>query len=299
MDDAANGVRATAENSTSRSMTLDSSQLLYALETVYDPSTPNQTRKDATAYLDQAKVQDDAPSLGFMLANDRGQSPTTRHFGLSLLEFSIKYRWDSFNVEQTQMLRTWIVQLASTVDVSEPLYYRNKIAQLWVDIAERSWTTDWQEMDEALCKLWQGNYAQQGLVLRTLETLSDTVFSAEGSTVSPSRNGDLGKACVEIFLSAAMLARALPERDFGYVTRCGDEGWLQRLLSRLEQCLNEDIGNDRNVALFVVRTLAVLQTVMPWILLKAVARSNCVDLIFKCLESRDTSIQLVSSMPPP
>lgn len=280
--------------SSSSGITLNSSQLIQALNLIYEPRTPNETRKEATAFLEQAKVQNDAPAVGFILASDGNQPATTRHFGLSLLEFPIRYRWDDFDSEQTRLLRRWVMQLAEEVEASEPLYFRNKIAQLWVDIAERSWTVDWRDMDDTLCQMWQGNSARQELVLHVLETLSETVFSPETSPVSPSKPADLGRACVQIFLSSTMLHRVLPESDLNYVKKCGEEGWLQRLLVRLESCLAQGVSNGKGLNTFVTEILTVLQTVMPWILLKAITGSSCVELLCRCLDIGDTSIQLVS-----
>lgn len=282
--------------SASSGLQQDVSQTLYALELVYNPRTANDLRAEATRYLEESKLQPDAPSRGFALASDKGKSPVIRHYGLLLLENAVKYQWETYSEEQTELLRGLVCRLADSVVEDEPLYFRNKIAQLWVDVAEKSWPGEWEGMDELLVGFWMGGFAQQEFVLSVLQLLSDVVFAYDlpPSSAGGSGSRDLGKACVQIFVHADILAQVLPQRDFSIVRRCGVEGWLQRLLQMVEQCLEHGVKTQNQVQVRVVKVLAVLQSVLPWLMLQAVAQSSCLDLLCQCLEVPILEVKMVS-----
>lgn len=63
----------------------DLSQVLEALQAIYAPNSSNDTRRQATEYLEQAKRHPEAPLQGYALANDRSQPAALRHYGLSTL----------------------------------------------------------------------------------------------------------------------------------------------------------------------------------------------------------------------
>src|SRR5204862_2530981 len=140
----------------------------------------------------------EAPYHGFTLASDKRQQPVVRHYALSLLEYAIDRKWHSYTPDQSLLLRQWVLQLAQGIDAQDPLYLRNKISQLWVEIAKRSWVADWIDMDELLFQLWNGSLVHKQLVLSILESLAEDIFNGDDATVAL-REGQLSKACVAIF----------------------------------------------------------------------------------------------------
>ncbi|KAH5342083.1 hypothetical protein HBI60_216870 [Parastagonospora nodorum] len=271
----------------------DLSQVLEALQAIYAPNSNNDTRRQATEYLEQAKRHPDAPSQGFTLANDRSQPAALRHYGLTMLEYSIKYKWEDFTVEQGTELRGSVTELAKQTAEDDPVYLRNKVAQLWTEIAKRSWGAEWLDMDEQLVALWQHSLHHQAIVVYVLETLSEEVFNREDATAGL-RGSDLGRACVEIFTPAAVLTEHLPTRDKGLDVRCGEEGWLRRLCDNLGYCLSQDYQNQEAVRTMAVKTLNALRAAMPWIIPKAIGATQVVGTLCRALAVPVVELQLAA-----
>jgi exportin-5 len=270
----------------------DLSQVLQALQAIYAPASSNDTRRQATDYLEQAKRHPDAPSHGRTLALDRSQPAQLRHYGLTLLEHAIRYSWEDYTPEQGESLRKCVVELAQNVAEEDPVYLRNKIAQLWTEIAKRSWAAEWIDMDGLLVQLWQNTLHHQAVVLYVLETLSEEVFNREDPAAGL-RGGDLGRACVEIFTPAAVLTEYLPSRDKNLDVRFGDEGWLKRLCDNLEWCLSQDYQNEERIRTCAVKTMNTIRACMSWIIPKAISAVHVIDAVCKALAVPVVEMQLV------
>ncbi|KAI9787672.1 MAG: hypothetical protein M1839_000203 [Geoglossum umbratile] len=268
-------------------------QIVEALEVVYSSQSTNESRTRASIFLEQAKTSSDAPYHGFTLASDRSQSPVVRHFALSLLEYAIKHKWTEYSIEQSNTLREWVLRLAQDVSGQDPLYVRNKIAQLWVELAKRSWASEWMDMDELLVRLWSGPIVQKELVLLVLETLSEDVFNREDPTAAL-RGSQLNKACVDIFTPASVLTENFPTRDTEVHVRFGDEGWLARLRNLLEWCLGNDVGANEEVRTCAIKTLAALKAAMQWIMHKATITVHCTEQFCKGLAAPSVPVQMAA-----
>jgi exportin-5 len=266
-----------------------------ALDIVHGPYSSNDSRRQASLFLEEIKTDDEAPYHGFTLASDKNQQPVVRHYALSLLEHAIKHKWADYSEAQGTVLREWVLQLSQQISPDEPLYLRNKTAQLWVEVAKRSWAAEWIDMDELLVRLWEtpGSVVHKEFVLFVLETLSDEVFNGE-DTVAILREGALSKACVEIFTPAIVLAEAFPNRQIGMTVRYGEEGWLVRVGELLNQCLDNDLFHNSQYQSCATKTLAVYKSVMPWAIPRAIGSASCVQHMCKSLAASSVAVQLVS-----
>ncbi|RYP30079.1 hypothetical protein DL767_006430 [Monosporascus sp. MG133] len=266
-----------------------------ALEVVYSPYSSNDDRKDAQIFLEEVKHTDEAPSHGFNLASEKSQSPVVRHYALSLLEHAIKHKWTYYTPPQAAALRNWVLELSQSISREDPSYLRNKVAVLWVEVAKRSWVADWMDMDSNLVQLWQvpDSVVHKELVLSILESLSDEIFSGDDPAVTV-REGVLSKASVEIFTPATVLTETYPNREVGPDVRYGDEGWLVRVVDLLGQCLAGDVQNNENIRNCAVRALAVLNSLMPWVIPNAVTASRCVAALCNALRTSHIAVQKAS-----
>lgn len=243
-------------------------QLKQALQIVYDPHSSNDDRKQAGAFLEAAKSEKEAPFHGFKLAHDRTLEPVVRHFGLLLLENALRYSWPDYTVSESTTVRNWILSLAENVTNSDPAYLRNKIAQLWVEVAKRQWDNEWLDMDELLVRLWenaavQPNAAQRDLVLFILETLVDDIFNREDS-VAGLRNTPLSKACFDVFTPLSVFNTYYSQREPSTVNRCGEDGWLVRLVRLLDGALDAGVKENSEAEVCSIKILGVLKACMGW-----------------------------------
>ena len=267
-------------------------QILRALNLVYDARSTNEHRQDATRYLEQVKSHDDAPYHGYILAANKSHPAVVRHYGISLLESAIRQRWTEYSGEQSDALREWVLKLAQSVAKDDPLFIRNKIAQLWVEIVKRSWVLDWMDMDELLVRIWGGSAAQKELVLEVLETLSENSFGKEDTTTAL-RGPELSKACVEIFTPAQVMLDHFPRRDTSINVRFGQEGWLSRI-SELLSWYNREARHDYELQACAIKALSTLKSVIHWVILKAISATLCMQRISECLTVPNPEMQLVS-----
>lgn len=272
-------------------------QILRALEVVHNPRSTNTLRQAASKYLEEIRADDEAPYHGFGLANSREQSPVVRHYGLSLLDWAIRYRWSQYSTDQSRTLRDWVVQLAHGVVEDEPPFITNKIAEVWVELAKRSWALDWTDMDELLVKFWQGTSAQKTVVLAILEMLSEDFINTDDPT-SALRGDELHKAYVDIFTPLNVVSEQLPNRDKHTSLRCGEEGWISRMTDTLASAVRE--GNlDRGQRPLVLKVLSALKSVVVWCFANAIITTGCLHRICSCLAVNDVAVQLVGSIPLP
>ncbi|KAI9743344.1 MAG: hypothetical protein M1818_003190 [Claussenomyces sp. TS43310] len=264
-----------------------------ALELIHSPYSSNGSRKEASVFLEGIKDDKAAPYQGFVLAYDRTQQFVVRHFALSLLEHAIKHKWTEYSNTEAETLRGWVLQLSQNISLEDPLYIRNKTAQLWVEIAKRSWGTEWSDMDELLVKLWEmpGSLVHKEFVLFVLETLSEDVFNGE-DTAAALREGVLNRACVEIFTPATVLAEAFPERQLLTGVRCGDDGWLMRIGVLLGDLLIDNAFSNEQNRLCAVKCLAVFKSTLPWITPMAVSEASCVKRMCEGLAVSSVPVQM-------
>ena len=267
------------------------SQILRALEIVHEPRSPNAHRQDASRYLEEIRSDEQAPYHGFGLAAGKDQPDIVRHYGLSLIEYGVRHRWSEYTPEQSQTLRDWLVTLSHGIADSDPSYITNKVAEIWVEIAKRSWGLEWLNMDELLVHLWDGPMAHKALVLTILETLSDEVFGNDDTTAAL-RGSDLNRACVEIFTPANVLTEDFPDRESAAHVRYGDDGWLSRMADLLDGCIR-DGKIDENRCACGVKTLSTFKSVIAWIIPRSLVTTHALHRICACLAASSVPLQLV------
>ncbi|KAL8874320.1 MAG: hypothetical protein Q9174_000319 [Haloplaca sp. 1 TL-2023] len=263
-----------------------------ALEAIHDARSSNLLRQKASEYLEQLKEDEEAPYHGYLLAADKSQSISVRHYGLSLLENAIRHQWSTYTTEQSSALRDWEQALAQNVTDQDPFLIRTKIALIWVEIAKRSWAVDWMDMDERLVRLWESSLASKELVLTILEMLSEDIFGHEDTTAGL-RGTVLNRACVDIMTPIAVLVERFPARETSINVRYGEEGWLSRMGDLLEGCITTE-GNDGARQACAVKVLSTLRSVMHWIIPKSISASKLIARLCQCLASSHIPIQLAT-----
>ena len=268
-----------------------------ALAASYDPRTSNEVRMQTLQYLNDLKHRPEAPKYGFTLASDISQQPFTRHFGLSLLEASIRYRWAEHNQEQAQTLRQWVINLARNVRSEDPAYFRNKVSSLWADIAKRVWPASWPDMDEMLSVLWETQdndkvMVNRILVLCILETLSVDICVRE-DTVAMLRQEELGQALNEIVIPTDLFKRHVESRGNAQEARFTQDGWIFRMCQFLASLAGSYSATSSMVSTCAMLTLEALKPTLTWVSLDAVLETDCVDCLFQTLAYGDENVQRV------
>ncbi len=271
-------------------------QILQALEALHSPHSTNSLRQDASKYLEEIRSDTQAPYYGYGLASSTAGPPIVRHYGLSLIEYAVRYKWSDHTPEESKALRGWVWSLAQNAAMEDPAFITNKVAEIWVEMAKRSWALDWMDMDELLVQLWSGSIAQKTLVLTILEALSEEVFGREDS-VAALRGSELNRACVEIFTPVSVMVEHFPDRQKSLNVTCGDEGWITRIGLLLRECLSGNVKDDSNMRTVATKILAVYRSTVLWIHPQTVADGNCVEYMVQGLACPSVPIQLVGCKP--
>ncbi|KHJ32173.1 putative arm repeat-containing protein [Erysiphe necator] len=270
------------------------SRIQEALHIAHDSSSTKEARNEAYAFLDQIKCHNQAPGHGFMLASDATQQPTVRHYALSLLEYAVKYKWREYSEVQETTLRGWVIHLARSILPSDPVYLRNKVAQLWVEVAKRSWCSSWKDMNEQLILFWNMPVTEQKeFVLYIIENLSEDVFGKE-DIATIMRGDTLQKACTEIFAPSIANSEAFSNQENNCPISSGDEGWLIRIGKFFDYLLDNRLYEASENMKCIVRILSVYKSVSTWIFPAAISNSSCVNKMIKALTVSKIDIQMAS-----
>jgi exportin-5 len=261
--------------------------ILQAVEAIYDPRSSNDTRSAANQLLEDTKASLQARDIGFSLAIDNTKDATLRHYGLTLLDYHIKFVWDGYDEDLEAVLRGYVIELAQSVKNEDPAYLRNKVAHEWTVFAKRSWGTYWMDMDELLVQLFQASEAHREIVLYVLQTLSEDVFGRDDSLAAV-RGEILGHGCVEIFTPETLMSDDGAAKTGRVVNlRHGSEGWLQRLCSFLEWSLENDSST-------TVKTLNAIGSCFQWLPSPTIAAIAGIQPVCRAVVYGDASIRLVS-----
>lgn len=261
--------------------------IVRALELIHNPSSTNELRREALTFVESQKESSSAAPNGFLLASRPDNAPLVRYFGLTLLDHVLRHT--SFTA--TQDLRGLALKLAESIRPEDPAYIRNKIPQLWAEIAKRSWGLDWVGMDETLVQFWGASLVHKELVLSVLETLSEDIFARE-DTVSSLRGTELNRALIEIFTPLSVFQEIYPQREHHVELRCGTEGWLSRTCQFLWDCV-ENLQGSKQAKDAAIKALATLRSVVVWSIPQAIVSSNCVPTIVRTFTCQDDEVLLV------
>ncbi|SMQ55150.1 unnamed protein product [Zymoseptoria tritici ST99CH_3D7] len=297
------------ESNTSASSTpLD--HITQALNATLDPRISNDIRQQALQHLEAVKSQPDAPQNGFALADDFSQPDSLRYYGLQLLEYAVRYRWQEYSPTDTQQLRRWVTCLAGSLREQDALFLRNKIAQLWVEVAKRSWGEEvggnrdeadgWLNMDQLLVNLWDAEGKGAGnkvLALGILEALSEDIVHTEDA-LAGLRSEVLGHALNEIMIPAGLYEEHTKTRETSrQEVRAGSEGWLNRVCSFFALCVKQARvggGEAATYEMCAIKALNTLRPTMGWISLKAVNEVSCVDCLFLPFHTPNVPLQMAA-----
>ncbi|KAL2865836.1 karyopherin MSN5 [Aspergillus lucknowensis] len=265
--------------------------IVRALELIHNPSSTNELRREALQFVESQKGSPSAAQNGFLLASRRENDALVRYFGLTLLDHVLRHA--SFTAsDQIASLKDIVLKLAESILPDDPVYIRNKIPQLWAEVAKRSWGLDWLDMDQRLVQFWNASLVHKELVLSILETLSEDIFYRE-DTVSSLRGTDLNRALVEICTPLTVFEEAHPKRDNHVELRCGDEGWIARTCEFLQDCIG-NIPHSKQAKDAALKALASLKSVVVWSIPRAILISGCVQSIARAFTCDDEQVLLAA-----
>ncbi|KAI5304993.1 hypothetical protein KEM56_005544 [Ascosphaera pollenicola] len=265
--------------------------IIQALQVIHDRASTNESRRQASDFLEYQKSGGtEAAKNGFLLAANKSNSPTVRHFGLSLLQHLLRHGSMSLSPQKVEQVRGLVLELTTNLSPEDPVYIRNKVALLWVEVAKRSWALEWWTMDEEMVELWNRSLMHKEFVLIVLETLSEDIIHHE-DTASSLRGTDLNRKLVEICTPLAVFENVFTKNEDTTQLRCGTEGWLVRISSLVLECVrNFDASPQARGCL--ISSLSTMTSILAWAMPKAIEVSEAVANVLAALTTQNDEIIL-------
>nr|AMN88365.1 XPO5 [Mytilus galloprovincialis] len=154
--------------------------LVSAVETVMNPIAAQQDRQSAQQILEEFKESSPYCVQCGLKLSQYYDNPVARHFGLQLLEHSIKFRWNSFTEEEKEQLKKSsleIIEKGTLGIIHEQIYIKDVISRIIVEIIKREWPQLWPTLLADLYNLCQHGATQTELVLKIYLRLVEDVVS--------------------------------------------------------------------------------------------------------------------------
>lgn len=278
-------------------------QIVSALELIHSPKTSNEARRDAQAFLEHVKSQDESPFWGYELALP-SQNTIVRHFGLTLLQNSISRHWYTYDEEKKLAIRKWIIHLATELHESDPHYIKEKLAFIWVGVAKRCWgsflaTTEdeeaeyqalvagWYTMDKDLLDLWMLSSQTRTLVLIIFRTLFEDTYILD-DPITSRRNSILTSLCTHVVLSEATLESIYEPNVNFKKSKATVQGWFIIWLEALNEYIQS--GDEAHV----IRILETFKTCLNWVYSSVLTESEVLSALLRAVTINSIRIKNIA-----
>ncbi|KAL5008996.1 hypothetical protein ScPMuIL_014577 [Solemya velum] len=152
--------------------------LIAAVETIMNPLASQQDRLSAHQLSDNFKESSSVCTQCGLILSRLHYSPIIRHFGLQLLEHSIKFRWNSLSVQDKQFLKKSCLDLIGSGTkgiLEEYTHVKDAVSRVAVEIIKREWPQMWTSMLNDLYEVCNKGETQTELVLKIFLRLVEDV----------------------------------------------------------------------------------------------------------------------------
>ncbi|KAJ3340505.1 hypothetical protein HDU93_006973 [Gonapodya sp. JEL0774] len=301
-----------------------------ALSAVYSPGVSNEDRKVAQQFLDSFKIAPNSLPIALYLAHPLSSPitpPETRHFALSVIEESIRTKWDGekFSAEGKASIQTFaeeILAIAANGDAvnSLPAFLREKVAKVIVEVAKASWPDSWPGLNGKLLGYYEQNTPiSQDLTLSVLRILCEDVFLFDDSAAA--RRKKFLIPPMQAIVLPGSVVQELPDSDIAeaaklmgmgagtefssWIGRIGNNAvlWAQRYEAAAQSGGTLPFGATQRTEVLPPQEceriaeahLRTLATMVEWALVKGIAETKVVYRLLELLASTSARIRLAAS----
>ncbi|KAM9891354.1 hypothetical protein OXX79_010781, partial [Metschnikowia pulcherrima] len=291
-------------------------QILQALEVIYEPKSTNAARREAQVFLESVKASDESPFWGFRLAlpENYGTNYIVRHFGLSLLQHAINKKFHTLDRSKILVLRVWISTLAAKTLEDDSYYLKEKLGFLWASLAKRIWgaflvkakqetdginltkedTEDgWVSMDAELWSLWNGSAQTRELSLIILRTLFEDIYLLD-DPVASKRTNILNQLSVMIITPDSVLEKIYEPSPTLSACKHSKDGWLVEWNKFLVETLTRNDISSPTVQQFVPKILSTFKTCLHWIQPSVLKNENVLNTLMNILTVSDMKLKTLA-----
>ncbi|XP_056634787.1 exportin-5 [Diorhabda sublineata] len=112
---------------------------------------------------------------GLYLAAGTQHSPISRHFGLQLMEHTVKYRWTQISQQEKIFIKENAMKLLSAGGISEESHMKDALSRVVVEMVKREWPQQWPGLLAELSDACACGETQTELVLLVFLRLVEDV----------------------------------------------------------------------------------------------------------------------------
>ncbi|ODV76549.1 karyopherin MSN5 [Cyberlindnera jadinii NRRL Y-1542] len=257
-------------------------QIVSALELIHSPKSTNEARREAQAFLEHVKSQEESPLWGYELA-------LPSHNTIN----SITRNWYNYDEEKKLAIRKWIIDLANNLQENDPHYIKEKLAFIWVGVAKRCWgsylatvedteaeyqafVTGWYTMDKDLFDLWMLSPQTRTLVLIIFRTLFEDTYILD-DPITSRRNSILTSLCTHVVLPQETLDTIYEPNANLQKSKATKEGWFVLWLKALTEFIKN--GDEKGV----IKTLETFKTCLNWVYSSVLTQSNVLNTLLQAV----------------
>ncbi|KAJ1919914.1 karyopherin [Mycoemilia scoparia] len=287
---------------------------LAALKTVYSLENISQSaRQQAQDVCELFKNSPQAHVHGVNLVNkESGYSDIERHFGLLILEHTIKYKWGWKGQKaplspnhldegaQTQ-LRDRIMDLMMSglrEDGTEAKFVEEKMVSLVVSVIVRMWPGPvWENLNTQLVALYNTSSAKRRLALLIFRRLGESVLFAENDPIVELRHLDLTTGLTSLLFPAEEIKEKYPQgirinnkrrqAIKVWIEPNNEMGWFLRWAELLKQ-LGPSNANEKDM----LELLNCISVYIGWLPVSTVKKSKIIYILSDLLGSNDNDIRI-------
>ncbi|XP_052738184.1 exportin-5 [Bicyclus anynana] len=207
-----------------REVALIADELSNAVELTLNPTVAQEARKQA--YTACESFKDNSPwcaQAGLLLASGAHYSPVVKHFGLQLMEHTVKYRWTHISQAEKLFIKENAMKLLY-MGGWETGHLNDALARVIVEMIKREWPQQWSTLLAELSDACSRGHLHTQIVLHVFLRLVEDVATLQ-TLEQHQRRKDIYQALTsnmaEIF-SFFMRLIELHVQEFREKTAAGD-----------------------------------------------------------------------------
>ncbi|XP_011176938.1 exportin-5 [Zeugodacus cucurbitae] len=155
-------------------------ELAHAVELIMRPDTAQQSRMEA--YMACERFKEESPlcaQVGLYLASGQQFGQNVKHFGLQLMEYTIKFKWNSISQEEKLFIKENAMKLlhfgVGPAEDASLAHLKDAVSRIIVEMIKREWPQQWTTLLSELSDACNKGEPQTELVLLVFLRLVEDV----------------------------------------------------------------------------------------------------------------------------
>lgn len=256
-------------------------ELAAAVEVVLNPFTPHEQRRQAHEMCEQFKETSPYCAVCGVMMSSKENKDIIRHFGLQLLEYCVKYKWNDMSVNDKVYIKENTMKLLQegTHDIlHEQTHIKDAVSRIVVEMIKREWPQQWPSLMQELSAICKLGATQSELVLMVFLRLAEDVIVF--MTVPQQRRREILNGLMEY----------MPDLfDYFMETLQANYNIHKEMSSMADEALKKQ---GQVACRLVITVLRTLEAFVDWVNVSFITERNGYLLVVLCEMLSDDSLQV-------